>query len=84
MAKAPERYGSRRGFADALREALGLARYRSRGPVSAPGQPPAEAGNRKPAVPADLAAAPTRLADTNPTRNGRPAAMRLIPPVCLG
>ncbi len=41
MAKVPEkRYGSCREFADALREALGLAPYRSRAPAPAPSQPP--------------------------------------------
>jgi branched-chain amino acid transport system substrate-binding protein len=73
MAKAPEkRYGSCREFADALRAALGLAGYRSRGPVSAPGQPSGEAGNGKPAVPADLAAVAT--VDSPPGGEPVPAA----------
>ena len=43
MAKAPEkRYGSCRDFADALREALGLAPYTFAGPAEAPGQPDSE------------------------------------------
>jgi WD40 repeat protein len=45
MAKAPEeRYGSCRDFADALREALGVAPYASPG-TAAPGHPPAAPGH---------------------------------------
>jgi hypothetical protein len=45
MAKAPEeRYGSCRDFADALREALGVAPYASPGTAS-PGRPPAAPGH---------------------------------------
>jgi branched-chain amino acid transport system substrate-binding protein len=70
MAKAPEkRYGSCREFADALREALGLARYRSRGAVSAPGEPSAEARSEEPVVPANVTA--TATVDSLP---GRPVA----------
>jgi hypothetical protein len=44
MAKAPDRrYGSCREFADALRDALGVAPYTSAG-IAAPGYPPAPAG----------------------------------------
>ena len=71
LAKVPEnRYRSCRDFADALREALGLAPYHPRSPSSAPGHPqtqivspppgfpvPAAAGTGKAAVPADLTAA---------------------------
>ena len=73
LAKAPEkRYGSCRDFADALREALGLAPYISLGSASAPGHPRTEiaspqpqfpgpdlAGTGKAAVPAGPAAAVT-------------------------
>jgi len=72
MAKIPEkRYGSCEDFADALREALGLAPYISGGPTMAPAHPPAEipsldgiswsaaSGSMKAAVPADPAAAAT-------------------------
>jgi len=70
MAKAPEkRYGSCREFADALREALGLAPYRSRGTASAPrhsrpaiASPLPESigpGHGKPAVAAGLLAPAT-------------------------
>ena len=68
MAKAPEdRYGSCRDFAEALREALGLAPYYPRGPASAAdhpqteitsqSEPPGPAAAGTAAVPADLAAA---------------------------
>ena len=71
LAKAPEkRYGCCRDFADALREALGLAPYIPAGAAPAPGHRPpqaasplpgfpgpAAAGNGKAGVPADLAAA---------------------------
>ena len=47
LAKAPEkRYGSCREFADALREALGLAPYHSRSPASAPDHPSPEITSR--------------------------------------
>jgi len=72
MAKVPEkRYGSCRDFADALREALGLPPYTSRGPAAAPGHPPTEiashlgfpgsatAGTGTAASPADPSAAET-------------------------
>ena len=71
LAKAPEdRYLSCRDFADALREALGLAPYHPRGPASGPDHPqtqivspppgfPGPAGTGKAAVPADLAATVT-------------------------
>ena len=72
MAKVPDkRYGSCEDFADALREALGLAPYISGGPTMAPAHPPAEipsldgiswsaaSGSMKAAVPADPAAAAT-------------------------
>jgi hypothetical protein len=71
LAKVPEkRYGSCEEFADALREALGLARYSTRGFASASGHPetreptsrsefPASAGTGKAAVPADLETAAT-------------------------
>ena len=72
MAKVPEkRYGSCRDFADALREALGLAPYHSRGPASASDHPqpqmtaqprfhtPAAAKTRKATSPADPATAAT-------------------------
>jgi serine/threonine protein kinase len=68
LAKVPEkRYGSCGEFADALREALGLAPYNSRGFASASDHPktdttsrsgfPASAGTGKAAVSTDLAAA---------------------------
>jgi eukaryotic-like serine/threonine-protein kinase len=71
LAKFPEeRYGSCGAFADALREALGLAPYRPRGPAAAPDHPQTPivsppsgfsgsvvAGAGTAAVPADLAAA---------------------------
>jgi serine/threonine protein kinase len=70
LAKAPEkRYGSCGEFADALREALGLAPYSSRGFASASDHPkteatsqsefPLSAGTGKAAVPTDLAAPAT-------------------------
>ena len=73
LAKVPEkRYGSCRDFADALREALGLAPYISLGSAAAPDQlqpqiaapqpgfsRPAGAGTGPAAVPADPAAAAT-------------------------
>jgi basic membrane protein A len=73
MAKVPEeRYGSCQEFADALREALGLAPYYPRESAAAPDHPPAEitpplselpgpaaAGTGTAAVLADLAAAAT-------------------------
>jgi serine/threonine protein kinase len=76
MAKAPEkRYGSCQDFADALREALGLAPYHPRGSASAPGHlhtqivssspecpEPAAAGAQMAAVPAEPAAASPRSA----------------------
>jgi WD40 repeat protein len=56
MAKAPEkRYGCCRDFADALREALGLAPYTSPGPAEAPGHPDTEIGSQ-PAFPGLVAA----------------------------
>ena len=73
LAKAPEkRYGSCGAFADALREALGLAPYHHHGPASAPDHPrteiasppsgypgPTAEQSGKAAVQADLAAAAT-------------------------
>ena len=73
LAKAPEkRYGCCRDFADALREALGLAPYIHAGATPAPGHRAPQAasplpglpgsvaaGNGKAGVPADLAAAAT-------------------------
>jgi len=73
MAKVPEkRYGSCRDFADALREALGLAPYHSRGSPTALDHPqpeiasshpgssrPAGTGSGQAAVPADPAATAT-------------------------
>jgi serine/threonine protein kinase len=71
MAKIPEqRYGSCLDFADALREALGLPPYESRGSDSAPDRAAPEidpspfgfsrlAGNGRAAIPADQAAAST-------------------------
>jgi serine/threonine-protein kinase len=89
LAKAPEkRYGSCAEFADALREALGLAPYNSRGPASASDHPqpettsrsgfPASAavGNGKAAIPTDLAAAATKDSGlgSGPTDEAIPAA----------
>ena len=80
LAKVPEkRYGSCGEFADALREALGLARYSSRGFASASDHPktetisrsefPASARTGRAAVPTDLAAAAT----IDSKRGGGPA-----------
>ncbi len=70
MAKAPEeRYDTCAEFADALREALGLAPYHRRGPVSAPdhpqteiGAPPAEIASPQPEFPVPAAAATGKAA----------------------
>ena len=52
MAKVPEkRYGSCRDFADALREALGLAPYIPRGRASAPGHPQPRSSHRRAGCP---------------------------------
>ena len=49
LAKAPEdRYASCRDFADALREALGLAPYHRRSPVITPVHPPLSAPPARP------------------------------------
>jgi outer membrane protein assembly factor BamB len=57
MAKAPEkRYGSCQDFADALREALGLAPYHPRGPASATGHPRAQIVAPPPEFPGPAAA----------------------------
>jgi serine/threonine protein kinase len=71
LAKVPEkRYGSCEDFADALREALGLDPYVSRGATPAPAHPPARiswsaaSGSMKAALPADPEAAATTEAVT--------------------
>ncbi len=83
LAKVPEkRYGSCGEFADALREALGLARYSSRGFASASDHPktdttsrsefPASARTGRAAVPTDLAAA-----TIDSERGGGPAGVAI-------
>jgi serine/threonine protein kinase/Tol biopolymer transport system component len=70
MAKTPEkRYGSCGDFADALREALGLASYRRRGSATAPPTPPPSGTAETPeaAVPGDpvtVTGTPARSAAT--------------------
>ena len=89
LAKAPEnRFGSCRDFADALREALGLAPYISRGSASAPDDPqpqitprpelfePTAAGTGTATVPPDPAAAATM--DSMPG-GGTPSAVDMPP-----
>ena len=94
MAKVPEnRYGSCRDFADALREALGLAPYQPRGPVSAPGHPHTQIVSPPPGFPGPAAAspaadevrtvtkAPLLLASSAPGQTGaRPDAGPAAPP----
>jgi eukaryotic-like serine/threonine-protein kinase len=59
MAKVPEkRYESCRDFADALREALGLAPYHRRGPASAPGHPETQIGSPPAGFPGPAAISP--------------------------
>jgi serine/threonine protein kinase len=75
LAKAPEkRYGSCGDFADALRQALGLAPYYPRVPAPAPAE-----RTRKAGVPADLAAAMTvdSVPDGSPGAADLPAAAGL-------
>jgi serine/threonine protein kinase len=65
LAKAPEkRYGSCREFADALREALGVAPYYPRSPASAPDHPQTQIVSPPPEFPRSAAASPA--ADTGP------------------
>jgi serine/threonine protein kinase len=85
LAKVPEkRYGSCGEFADALREALGLARYSSGDFASASGHPetreppsrsefPASAGTGQAVVPADLGTAAT----IDSERGGGPAGQAI-------
>jgi sugar lactone lactonase YvrE len=71
MAKAPEeRYGSCRDFADALREALGVAPYTSLG-TAAPGHPPAAPGH----PPTQAAAPPARPPAPDPAVTAAPAGL---------
>ena len=92
LAKAPEkRFGSCRDFAEALREALGLAPYIyiSGGSASVPGHPqteitsqpefPGAAGVRKAAVPAGLEAAATM----DPVPGGALADAVDVPPAAV-
>jgi hypothetical protein len=72
MAKTREtRYGSCRDFADALREALGVAPYTSPG-TAAPGLPPAAPGHPR----TEAAAPPAGLAAPDPAVPATPAGLR--------
>ena len=89
LAKAPEnRYGSCRDFADALREALGLAPYISLGSASAAGHPRTEIASPQPHVPGpDLAgtgkaavpAGPAAPATADWAPGGGPASAADVP-----
>ncbi len=92
LAKAPEnRFGSCADFADALRVALGLAPYISRGSASAPDHPqpqitprpelsePTTAGRGREAVPAD----PTAAATMDSMPGGAPAGPADVPPAVV-
>jgi hypothetical protein len=71
MAKTREtRYGSCRDFADALREALGVAPYTSPG-TAAPGLPPAAPGHPR----TEAAAPPAGLAAPDPAVPATPAGL---------
>jgi eukaryotic-like serine/threonine-protein kinase len=64
LAKAPEkRYRSCRDFAEALREALGLAPYHLRGPASAPDYPPTQPVPPTPGFPGSADPATTATLD---------------------
>jgi outer membrane protein assembly factor BamB len=82
MAKAPEdRYGSCRDFADALREALGLAPYRPRGPV-VPDHPPTEVVSPPPRFPGpDAPGGGTAAIPADPAAATLTAAAAMVYPV---
>ena len=68
MAKVPEkRFGSCKDFADALREALGLAPYYPRGAASASGHPQTEIFSPSPGFPGPAADAVPTVTKTAPT-----------------
>jgi Protein kinase domain/FtsH Extracellular len=80
LAKAPgNRYRSCGDFADALREALGLAPYRPRGTASAPGHPQTQVGSPLPEFPAPAAAADWPAAPTAGTGPALPRALQAAP-----
>jgi serine/threonine-protein kinase len=82
MAKDPEkRYGSCRDFADALREALGLAPYRPRGPV-VPDHPPTEVVSPPPRFPGpDAPGGGTAAIPADPAAATLTAAAAMVYPV---